>query len=276
MGNHKKAMMLFLRNSLAKLQKTYIDIFYVHMWDHSSSIKEIMDSLHILVEQEKALYLDVSDTQACIVTAAIEYAYSNGKTPFSIYQGKWSVMRRDFERDILPMARHYGMALPPRGAMGQGKFQTKSQMEERGKSGEGFRLFPGSGQTEDEVKISAALENIAGELNARAGQEKLYSISAIALAYVLTKAPRVFPIVGGRRVEHLMANIRALEIRSSKERILELEGALPLYLGFPMDFIGEDPKVSGTKGGHVLAAGAYLDWQMSEKLWAMLEGAVDV
>lgn len=109
------------------------------------------------------------------------------------------------------------------------------------------------------------MENIAGELNARAGQEKLYSTSAVALAYVLAKAPRVFPVVGGRKVEHLVANIRALDIRLSKEQILELEGALPFHLGFPMDLIGEDPKVSDTKGGHVLATGAYLDWLMMGK-----------
>lgn len=62
-----------------------------------------------------------------------------------------------------------------------------------------------------------------------------------------------------------MDNIGPLEIRLSKEQILELESALPFHLGFPMDFIGEDPKVSATKGGHVLAAGAYVDWLMSEK-----------
>lgn len=53
MGNHKKAMVLSLRDSLAKLQTTYIDIFSVHMWDYSSGIKVIMNSLHILVKQER-------------------------------------------------------------------------------------------------------------------------------------------------------------------------------------------------------------------------------
>ena len=263
MGNHKKAMTLSLRDSLEKLQATYIDIFYVHLWDHSCSIKEVMDSLHMLIEQGRVLYLGISDTPAWIVAAANEYAVSNGKTPFSIYQGKWSVMMRDFERDILPMARHYGMALAPWGAMGQGKFQTKKQIGDREKNGEALRSFMGPGQTDDEVKISAALERVAVELSQ--GMEKPYSVSAVALAYVLAKAPRVFPVVGGRKVEHLMDNVRALEIRLSKEQIQELESALPFDIGFPSNFIGEDPKVSGTKGGHVLAAGAYVDWLLSEK-----------
>jgi len=61
MGHHKKPMVLSLRDSLAKLQTTYIDIFHVHMWDHNSSIKEIMDSLHILV----------STGRCCIWTSVI-------------------------------------------------------------------------------------------------------------------------------------------------------------------------------------------------------------
>ena len=109
-GNHKKSIHLSVRDSLKKLDTDYIDLLYLHWWAHDSSIPEIMDSLHILVEQGKVLYLGISDTPAWIVSAANEYAISHGKTPFSVYQGRWNVMLRDFERDIIPMARHYGMA----------------------------------------------------------------------------------------------------------------------------------------------------------------------
>ena len=72
-----------------------------------------MDALHILVEQGKVLYLGASDTPAWIVAAANTYALDHGKTPFSIYQGRWNILNRDFERDIIPMAREFGMALAP-------------------------------------------------------------------------------------------------------------------------------------------------------------------
>jgi aryl-alcohol dehydrogenase-like predicted oxidoreductase len=62
-----------------------------------------MDSLHILVQQGKVLYLGVSDTPAWIVASANRYARDHGKTPFSIYQGLWSIMSRDLERDVVPM-----------------------------------------------------------------------------------------------------------------------------------------------------------------------------
>ncbi len=59
-GNHKRSLHVSVRDSLKKLKTDWIDILYLHWWDHSSSIPEIMDSLHILVEQGKVLYLGTS------------------------------------------------------------------------------------------------------------------------------------------------------------------------------------------------------------------------
>ncbi|CAI4950969.1 ADM_HP2_G0040040.mRNA.1.CDS.1 [Saccharomyces cerevisiae] len=237
-GNHKHSLHVSVRDSLRKLQTDWIDILYVHWWDYMSSIEEVMDSLHILVQQGKVLYLGVSDTPAWVVSAANYYATSHGKTPFSIYQGKWNVLNRDFERDIIPMARHFGMALAPWDVMGGGRFQSKKAMEERKKNGEGLRTFVGGPeQTELEVKISEALNKIAEEH----GTE---SVTAIAIAYVRSKAKNVFPLVGGRKIEHLKQNIEALSIKLTPEQIEYLESIVPFDVGFPKSLIGDDPAVT--------------------------------
>ncbi|ORX51944.1 aryl-alcohol dehydrogenase AAD14, partial [Hesseltinella vesiculosa] len=235
-GNHKRSLKMSVRDSLKKLQTDWIDILYVHWWDYTTSIEEIMDSLHYLVQQGKVLYLGISDAPAWVVSAANTYATAHGKTPFSIYQGRWNIMKRDFERDILPMARHFGMALAPWDVLGGGKLQTKAAIEERKKNGEGLRSTFGPGvQSEDEEKMSAALEKVAGEHGVK-------SITAIALAYVMAKAPRVYPLVGGRKIEHLQDNIQALKIRLTDEQISYLESILSFDVGFPTNFIGTDPK----------------------------------
>ena len=51
------------------------------------------------------------------------------------------------------------------------------------------------------------------------------------------KAPYVFPIIGGRKVEHLQSNIEALSIRLSDEQITQIEGVLPFDKGFPNNII---------------------------------------
>ena len=75
-----------------------------------------------------------------------------------------------------------------------------------------------------------ALEEVAQQVGAK-------SIQAVAIAYVMQKTTHVFPIVGGRKVEQLDANIEALDITLSDEQINFLEGVLPFKKGFPHNFI---------------------------------------
>ncbi|CAI5031928.1 ANL_HP_G0081330.mRNA.1.CDS.1 [Saccharomyces cerevisiae] len=253
-GNHKRSLHVSVRDSLRKLQTDWIDILYVHWWDYMSSIEEVMDSLHILVQQGKVLYLGVSDTPAWVVSAANYYATSHGKTPFSVYQGKWNLLNRDFERDIIPMARHFGMALAPWDVMGGGRFQSKKAMEERKKNGEGLRTFVGGPeQTDAEIKISEALAKVAEEH----GTE---SVTAIAIAYVRSKAKNVFPLVGGRKIEHLKQNIEALSIKLTPEQIEYLESIIPFDVGFPANFIGDDPAVT-KKASFLTAMSAQISFE---------------
>lgn len=205
-----------------------------------------MDSLHILVEQGKVLYLGISDTPAWIVSAANTYAQAHGKTPFSVYQGRWNVMLRDFERDIIPMARHFGMALAPWDVIGGGKFQSQKQIEEREKAGEGLRSMLGAGQSPQEAKVSAALDKVAQEHGTT-------SLATIALAYVIQKAPNVIPIIGGRKIEHLQDNITALSVKLSSEQMQYLESQTDFDIGFPGNFVGESPTATGHSSKMVAA-----------------------
>ena len=78
--------------------------------------------------------------------------------------------------------------------------------------------------------MSAALEKVAKEV----GTEH---ITAVAIAYVMQKAPHVFPIIGGRKIEHLTANLEALKITLTSDHIKYLESVIPFEPGFPSYFI---------------------------------------
>ncbi|BGP15257.1 hypothetical protein JCM10213_001610 [Rhodosporidiobolus nylandii] len=231
-GNNKKSLHLSIRDSLAKMKTDYVDIMYLHWWDHTTSIQEIMPALHQLVVQGKVLYLGISDTPAWIVAAANQYALDNNLTPFVIYQGRWNVMLRDFEREIIPMARQFGMALAPWDALCTGRIISKSQLEERKQRGEKMRGGSDE-QTELEVKYSEALQEVAKEVG-------VDSVTAVALAYVMAKTPYVFPLVGGRKVEHLHDNIKALDIKLTEEQIKKLETVSSFDFGFPHTMVGVD------------------------------------
>ncbi|KAF7291911.1 hypothetical protein MIND_01216400 [Mycena indigotica] len=235
-GNSVKSMTTSLNASLKKLGTSFIDIFYVHWWDWETSIEEVMNGLHNLVVQGKVLYLGVSDTPAWVVAQANQYARDHGKTPFVIYQGCWNLLERSFEREIIPMARAHGMAIAPWNVLAAGKFRTAAQEEERNAAGEKDRfMYHAVNQKPENKIISEALEKVAGELGAK-------SIQAVAIAYVLQKTPYCFPIIGGRKIEHLLSNLEALDISLSAEQIQILENAVPFDPGFPNWMIGDGTK----------------------------------
>ncbi|TFY70839.1 hypothetical protein EVG20_g2166 [Dentipellis fragilis] len=106
--------------------------------------------------------------------------------------------------------------------------RTDAEEEERRKTGEIGRTWMGPEweHTPDEKKMCQALEKVAGEVGAK-------SIQAVAIAYVMQKTTHVFPILGGRKVEHLNANIEALSIALSKDQLAYIENVLPFDPGFP-------------------------------------------
>ncbi len=60
-GNHTKSLHLALRDSLKRLRTDYIDVLYLHWWDYSTTVEEIMRSLDNVVKSGKVLYLGTSD-----------------------------------------------------------------------------------------------------------------------------------------------------------------------------------------------------------------------
>jgi aryl-alcohol dehydrogenase-like predicted oxidoreductase len=248
-GNNAKSLHLSVEASLKKLRTTYIDLLYVHWWDYNTSVEEVMNSLHLLVQQGKVLYLGISDTPAWVVSKANQYAKDHGKAPFCVYQGRWSILDRSFERDIIPMARSEGLALAPWGVLGGGKIRTNAEEARRKESGEKGRMVfsPDWERTPEEKKVCDVLEEIGKEV----GTE---SITSIAIAYHLQKLPYVFPIIGGRKVEQLKENITALDISLTAEQIKRIEESRPFDAGFPHNMIGD-----GTYDNFLLQSAGHSD-----------------
>lgn len=122
------------------------------------------------------------------------------------------------------MCESEGMALAPWGALGRGAFGTHEELEAKAASKEGRKNPP----TEKTKAISLALEKIA--------KAKGTTIVSVAQAYVMAKSPYVFPIVGGRKIEHLKSNIEALGVELSEED-------LTASMSSPFDTLLPTPRV---------------------------------
>ncbi|KAF5340694.1 hypothetical protein D9611_007410 [Ephemerocybe angulata] len=231
-GTNIKSLHVSVQNSLKYLRTSYIDLLYVHYWDYDTSIPELMHALHAFVTSHQVLYLGISDTPAWVVSTANQYARDHALTPFSVYQGLWNVTDRSFERDIIPMARYEGMALAPWSVLAEGKIRTDAEEEARIKNNEVGRTTFSSWLRNDEQKaVCKVLETVAKEVGAK-------SIRSVAIAYVFHKAQYVFPIIGGRKIEHLVSNLEALDISLTDAHLQAIEGAVAFNPGFPHSMIG--------------------------------------
>jgi aryl-alcohol dehydrogenase-like predicted oxidoreductase len=135
-----------------------------------------------------------------------------------VYQGSWSAAAAILSAVSWALLKPTAWQLL-RSTLGIGYFKTKAQVE----STEGReRLFP----SPNALVVSQVQEKVA-ERNGTL-------IASVAIAYVMHKAPYVFPLCGGRQIEHLETNIEALALELSDEDIKEIEAAVPFDLGVPI------------------------------------------
>ena len=225
-GNHRKNLVLSLETSLRRLRTDYLDVYWVHLWDRHTPIEETMRALDDAVHAGKVLYIGISDTPAWVVSRANTLAEWRGWTPFAGLQVPYSLLNRDIERELLPMAESQGMSVaawsPLGGGVLSGKFTRPAG------PGTGTRITAGSISPHD-LAVAQAVEDVAGELGITSSQ--------VAIAWTRNRSRAVHPIIGARTTEQLKDNLGAIDVVLPGEAISRLETATGFTPGFPTDFI---------------------------------------
>lgn len=232
-GNHRKNLVRSLEGSLRRLNTDYVDLLWIHAWDFLTPVEEIMRSLDDQVRAGKVLYIGVSDAPAWAVAQADTLARLRGWTPFAALQIEYSLIQRDVERELLPMARALGMAVTPWGVLGGGALSGKYLDIPAGKSGESRRLD----RQPESTRVSRRSLEIAREVRVLA-EELGRSPVQVALAWVRGAGDvPMIPIIGARRAEQLKDCLGCLDFvlgAQYRERLDEVSG---IKLGFPHDFV---------------------------------------
>src|SRR5438105_4775598 len=99
-GNQRKNMLQSVEGSLKRLGTDYIDLLYLHMWDRTTPVDEVMRSFDDLVRAGKVMYVGLSDTPAWIASAAETLAELRGWPRVTAVQAPYSLAGRSLEREI--------------------------------------------------------------------------------------------------------------------------------------------------------------------------------
>jgi aryl-alcohol dehydrogenase-like predicted oxidoreductase len=230
-GNHRKNLRLSLETSLRRLRTSYLDVYWVHMWDESTPVEETLRALDDEVQAGRILYAGISDTPAWVVARASTLAQWRGWAGFAGLQVPYSLLQRDIERELLPMAEATGLTVaawsPLAGGVLSGKFNRP------GGAGAGTRIDPAS-LTAQQHEVAGLVQAVADELGATPSQ--------VAIAWTQHRSPAIHPIVGARQLSQLADNLGAAGLVLPPGALARLDAATTIDLGFPASFI------AGTSG----------------------------
>jgi len=224
-GNHRKNLMRSVKASLERLGTDWIDLLWVHMWDGTTPVGEVLRGLDDLVRAGTVHYVGISDTPAWVVAGANTMADLRGWTPFVALQLRYSLIDRTAERDLLPMARAFGLAVTPWSVLGAGVLSGKYN------AGEGTgRAAARVAKVERNLAVAEAVRGVAAEVGATPAQ--------VAIAWARQQAGTVIPLLGARNAAQLEDNLGALDVRLDAAHLAALDAASAIEPGFPHDFLG--------------------------------------
>lgn len=235
-GNSRKNMMKSVERSLMRLQTDHLDLYYLHMWDYMTPVEEVARGLDDLVRQGKVNYVAFSDSPDWIVAEANARAELMGWSRFVGMQVPYSLLDRTVERAILPMAKHWDMAVMPWGLLEAGILTGKFLKE----INDPTRIDP------EKLNLSEKSMAVVLEVQ-KVAEETGKPMSQVAINWVRQQQDKaqMIPILGARSVEQLQDNLSVLEWQLSDEQLKRLDEASAIDLGFPHDFLDGNHYVFG-------------------------------
>ena len=222
-GNARKNMVRTVEQSLRRLDTDVIDLLYLHMWDYSTPVEEVMRGLDDLVSAGKVLYVGISDTPAWVVSRANMLAELRGWSRFIAYQGNYNLINRGIEADVLPMTRELNLSVLAFSLLAAGALTGK--FNQPGGPDEPTRV----GEANDEQQAAAlTLIRIADEIGRTPAQ--------VAINWVRQRSPNIIPLLGARRLDQLMDNLGVLDFELDEAQMAALTAVKPHPREYPHSY----------------------------------------
>ncbi|NMO17416.1 aldo/keto reductase [Pyxidicoccus fallax] len=247
-GNHRKNMVRTVEQSLARMKTDYIDLLYLHAWDGTTPVEEVLRAMDDLVRAGKVLYLGISDTPAWQVSRMQALADVRGWTPFVALQIEYSLIQRTVERELMPMARELGLGVIPWSPLASGVLTGKYSKADLEPAGSGIAT---SRKGVAQVSGSLSARGLAiAEVVKEVARSVERTPAQVALAWTLRNPAVTSPIIGARTLAQLEDNLGALEVELPDNVLARLHEASAIEMGFPHDFLAT-PAMQATMSGGV-------------------------
>jgi len=204
-GGNRRHVLRAVEASLARLGTDRLDVLFMHRWDPDTPLEETLRALEKLVGDGKVLYLGASNYTAWQVAKSLGVSARMGWPRFDVIQPMYSLVKRQAESEILPLAREEGLGVitysPVGGGLLSGKYAPGGS--------------PNAGRiVENKMYASRYREQWMLE-TAAAFSEKARALGvhpvSLAVAWVAAHPDVTCPIIGARSLEQLAPSLESLD-----------------------------------------------------------------
>jgi aryl-alcohol dehydrogenase-like predicted oxidoreductase len=210
-GLSRRHIMSAVEASLRRLRTDHLDIYYFHTFDPSTPIEESLRAMDDLVHQGKILYPAVSNWAAWQIAKALGISEREGLAPFAAVQPMYSLVKRQAEVEILPLAREEQLGVviysPMAAGLLSGKYSTASQPQDGLLTWDPVQ----TARYSDPTYWQAAEQFVAH------ARERGVHPAALARAWVMSHPAVSAVIVGARNSEQLAIALGTLDIQMTPE-----------------------------------------------------------
>jgi len=199
--------------SLQRLGTDRIDLYYQHRVDPKVPIEDVAGAIKNLIKDGKVLHFGLSEASAKTIRRA------HAVQPVTAVQTEYSFMERDVERNgVLKTCEELGIGFVPWGPVGMGylsgMLSPRTKLDPKTDLRSGFDRFSAENLAANKAVV---------DLLQRLGKTKNATSAQVALAWLLAQKPRIVPIPGTRRLDHLEENLGAIHVRLTPTDLRELE-----------------------------------------------------
>ncbi|MDB4975447.1 MAG: Aryl-alcohol dehydrogenase [Myxococcaceae bacterium] len=226
-GSSRKHILEAVDASLRRLQTDYIDLYQLHWDDARTPLDETLRALDDIVRAGKVRYVGVSNFLAYRLALALGKAEARQLTRFVSIQPRYSLLFREIERELLPLAQEEGLGVIPYNPLAGGLLTGKYDDKAPPPAGSRFTLGSAAERYQErywherEFKTVAALRRAVSEQN--------LSLTTAAVAWVLAHPAITSAILGASKVEQLEDTLAAADVQLAPELKAKLDALTSEY-----------------------------------------------
>jgi len=220
-GASRKHLFDAIDASLRRLQTDYVDLYQLHSDDPTTPLEETVQALDDIVRSGKVRYVGVSNFLAYRLALALGKADAKRLTRFVSIQPRYSLLFREIERELLPLAKEEKLGVIPYNPLAGGLLTGKYDGKAPPPAGTRFTLGTAAERYQErywherEFSTVEALRRTVGEAG--------LSLTTASVAWVLANPTITSAILGASRPEQLKETLAAAEVRLAPDLKAKLD-----------------------------------------------------